>query len=91
MFFATDDANQGAPLARCGSREAMYLIAPDACSPVPNTVPPEFKFNRSHYAWLAWCLVASDDSDEAIATVSQFTVTHHVVMRDFCLREGDFS
>ena len=78
-FLATDDANQGALLARCGPREVFYLLAPDSCSQVPNTVPPEFTFSRSHYAWLSWCLLATDDSDETIAAMNQFTYGTHTL------------
>ena len=77
LFLAVDDADQGAPLARCGPREAMCLFAPDSCASIPNSLPPLLTFSRSHYTWLALCLAGSDDSDEAVAALSQFMYGIH--------------
>ena len=79
LFLAVDDTDQGAPLARCGPREAMCLFAPDSCASIPNSVPPLLTFSRSHYTWLALCLAGSDDSDEAVAALSQFMYGTHTL------------
>ena len=79
LFLAVDDVDQGAPLARCGPREAMCLLAPDSCASIPNSLPPLLTFSRSHYTWLALCLAGSDDSDEVVAALSQFMYGTHTL------------
>ena len=62
LYLARDDAGRGAPVAVCGTGEAMLRLAPKNCSVVAGVAPPEFNFDRSHYQWLALCLSACSES-----------------------------
>ena len=79
LFQAHDDPQQGAPLAICGPREFMCLVAPDSCVLVPGSVPPIWSFNRFDYTWLALALCTSGDARQDNGYLDSFYYGTHTL------------